>query len=243
VSRDPIAAVCFDFAGTLFSDRDLRDIHLRQLRFVAAAAGVEAADDRLRAAYRTGMGVAYRSVASRSPYTHRELFGAAFVATAEALDGEIDEATAQAAVTRQYRATIEHAVLRPGCRDTLLGLRRASVHVQIVSNIDDEQLEPMLDRLGLHPLVDAVTSSDAAGVCKPNPAIYRLALAKANVEPGQGLFVGDSLHHDVAGPAAIGMQTAWLAPKADADPGAVHPDTVIHALPDVLEIVRVKAAG
>ena len=50
---------------------------------------------------------------------------------------EEDEATADEAVDRQYRATIEEAVLRPDCLETLGTLQRSSLHVQIVSNIDD----------------------------------------------------------------------------------------------------------
>ena len=52
-------AVFFDLAGTLFSDRALRDAHLDQLRFVAATIGVDATGQRLRAAYRRGMAESY----------------------------------------------------------------------------------------------------------------------------------------------------------------------------------------
>jgi 2-haloalkanoic acid dehalogenase type II len=232
-----VKAVFFDFAGTLFSDRALRDAHLRQLQFVARAAAVEATDEELRAAYRQGMGVAYRAVAVRTSYSHRTLFAAAFAATATALGGAIDEATAAEAVDRQYRATIDEAVLRPDCLETLAALRRASIHVQVVSNIDDEQIEPLLDRLGVIDVIDAWTSSEQAGSCKPDAAIYRLALAKAGCAPEQALFVGDSIRHDVEGPAALGMRTAWIPPRAGADPGDAHPDAVIHALGDVLELV------
>lgn len=230
-------AVLFDFAGTLFDDRALRDVHLRQLHFVADAAGVDATDDELRAAYRQGMGVAYRAIAVQPSYTHRSLFGAAFSATAVALGGAIDGAAADEAVDRQYRATIDQAALRPDCLATLAALRRDAVHVQLVSNIDDEQLTPMLDRLGLSEALDAWTSSDEAGSCKPDPGIFELALTKAGVDAGQALFVGDSIHHDVIGPAALGMRTAWLAPRPGADPGTSRPDAVIHTLGEVLDVV------
>ena len=233
---EAIDAVLFDFAGTLFDDRALRDVHLRQLRFVADAVHVEASDDELRTAYRQGMGVAYRSVANGPSYAHRALFGGAFLAMAAALGGAIDEATAQEAVSRQYRATIEEATLRPDCLATLHALRGSSIHVQIVSNIDDEQLEPMLDRLGLRDAIDAATSSERAGSCKPDPAIYRLALRTAGVEPERALFVGDSLGHDVTGPRSLGMRTAWLAPRA-------RPDHIIHALAEVLDLVGIGVHG
>jgi len=238
------AAVFFDFAGTLFDDRELRDVHLQQLRFVAAAAGLANAsgdDAALRAAYRTGMGVAYRAVAMQPAYTHRTLFAAAFTAMAEALGGHIDEPTAQAAVDRQYRVTIDAAVLRPDCLDTLGALRAEGIHVQIVSNIDDEQLAPMIDRLGLDRVIDAATSSESARSCKPDPLIYRLALSKAGAEPELSLFVGDSIGHDVSGPAALGMRTAWLAPRPGADPGDGRPDAVIHNLAEVLDLAVVGA--
>ncbi len=234
-------AVLFDFAGTLFDDQALRDAHLRQLRFVAREAGVEATDRELRAAYRRGMEVAYRAVAVQASYLHRTLFRAAFVATAITLGGTIDEATADEAVDRQHRATIEEAVLRPGCLETLATLQRSSIHVQIVSNIDDEQFEPMLERLDLFGAIDAWTSSEEANSCKPDPAIYLLALAKAGIGPDQALFVGDSLRHDVEGPAALGMSTAWLAPRHGADPGGAYPDSVITALGEVLDVVGLGA--
>ena len=234
-------AVFFDFAGTLFDDLALRDAHLRQLRFVAGSAGIEASDAELRAAYRQGMGTAYRAVAARSSYSHRDLFGAAFAATAVTLGGAIDEATADQAVDRQYRATIDEAELRPDCLDSLAALRRASIHVQVVSNIDDEQFQPMLDRLGLRMALDAWTSSDEARSCKPDAAIFHVALAKAGVDPNDALFVGDSIHHDVVGPAALGMQTAWLAPRPGSDPGDARPDAIINTLGDVLDLVGLGA--
>jgi putative hydrolase of the HAD superfamily len=144
-------------------------------------------------------------------------------------------------VDRQYRATIDEAVLRPGCLETLRALRAAGVHVQIVSNIDDEQLDPMLDRLRLRDVIDAATSSEAARSCKPDPMIYHLALSKAATSAEHALFVGDSLAHDVAGPAALGLRTAWLAPRPGADTGAARPDAVIHALADVLDLVPAGA--
>jgi putative hydrolase of the HAD superfamily len=239
----PIEAVCFDFAGTLFSDRELRDVHLRQLQFVADAAGVAPPDDELRAAYVRGMGEAAGRFAAQPSYSHRALFGGAFVAMASALGGEIDDATAQEAVDRQYRATIECAELRPDCLATLSTLREASVHVQIVSNIDDEQLDPMIQRFGLRDVTDAVTSSEQAASCKPDAAIYRTALDKAGVDAEQALFVGDSLRHDIVGPAAVGMQTAWLATRPGADPSDARPDHVIRSLADVLDIPGIKGWG
>ncbi len=232
----PYEAVFFDFAGTLFSDRDLRDVHLAQLHFVAAAIGMRPPDAQLRAAYRAGMGVAYRAVASAPAYLHSDLFRTAFVAMAEHLGGELDPGAAQEALQRQYAATVDAARLRPDCLDTLARLRADGLYLQIVSNIDDELMHPLAERLGLGAAFDVLTSSEEAGSCKPDPAIYRYALAKAGLDAEQVLFVGDSTVHDIEGPAAAGMRTAWLVADGKGGEPVARPDFVIDRLGQVCEI-------
>lgn len=238
-----LRAVFFDFAGTLFSDRDLRDAHLQQLRRVADLVGADsggtddADDSALRAAYRYGMGVAYRGIADRSFYTHRELFGTAFAAMADNLGGKLSAEDVDDIVDRQYQATIDNAVPRPDCLSTLRTLRERRLHVHVVSNIDDEQLLPMLDRMQIAPLLDGWTSSDEAKSCKPDAQIFHSALAKAGVAAQQVLFVGDSVGHDIVGPAAIGMRTALLTADAKSAPVDAASDYVVGTLGDVVTIV------
>ena len=239
-----VRAVFFDFAGTLFSSRDLRDSHLAQLRAVADAVDRHPTDDELRAAYRQGMGVAYRSIASRPYYLHRELFASSFAAMAEALGGSLDTVACDALVDRQYVSTLEATVLRPDCLDTLVALRERGLRTQIVSNIDDEQLDGLVERLGLDALVDTWTSSESARSCKPDARIYQVALAAAGCDASKVLFVGDTVAHDIVGPRAQGMRTALLV--ADARPGPSDDggaDFVIERLGEVVELVdRERAA-
>ena len=236
-------AVFFDFADTLFSSRDLRDAHLAQLRAVADAVGVQPTDQELRAAYRQGMGVGYRAVAIRPAYLHRELFARSYAATAEALGGALDAAACDALVDRQYAATIEAARLRPDCLDTLHALRARGLRTQIVSNIDDEQLDGLVARLGLADLVDTWTSSESAQSCKPDPRIYQVALAAAGCEAGEVLFVGDTVEHDIVGPRAQGMRTALLFTDDRRDTFDGGADYVIEFLGDVVELVDAERAA
>jgi HAD superfamily hydrolase (TIGR01493 family) len=183
------------------------------------------------------MGVAYRAIASQPSYLHRELFGRSFAAMAEALGGTLDAAACDALVDRQYASTLEATVLRPDCLDSLRALRTRELRVQIVSNIDDEQLDGLVERLGLDAVVDAWTSSESARSCKPDARIYQVALATAGCEAGAVLFVGDTVEHDVIGPRAQGMATALLV--ADGRPGVPDggADFVIESLSDVVELV------
>jgi HAD superfamily hydrolase (TIGR01509 family) len=205
---------------------------------VAEQIGVTASDRELRSAYRTGMGAAFRAIGNRPAYLHRALFGAAYSAMAEALGGQLDEEAADAVVDRQYAATLKAAALRPDCADTLNALRELGVTLQIVSNIDDEQLYGLVAALGLRGLLDELTSSESAGSCKPDPGIYRFALSKARCEPAEVLFVGDTLQHDIAGPATMGMRTAWLTSNAKRQDFDIRPDFVIHALAELPALVR-----
>jgi HAD superfamily hydrolase (TIGR01509 family) len=177
------------------------------------------------------------------PYLHRELFGEAFLAMARSFGGELDHEQVEHAVNRQYEATIESAELRAECLDSLRGLRERGLHVQIVSNIDDEQLGRLVRRLGLEKAIDACTSSESARSCKPDPGIYECALEKAGCSAARVLFVGDSPAHDVAGPQSMGMLAALLV--VDATPRAedCSPDFVIERLGQVLEIVERELVG
>ena len=90
------------------------------------------------------------------------------------------------------------------------------LHVQIVSNIDDEQLEPMIDRLGLRAARRrAPPARSRPARASPTAASTEFALAKAGCEPADGRCSSVTApSHDVAGPAAVGMRTAWLAADA-----------------------------
>ena len=230
-------AVFFDFADTLFSSRDLRGAQLAQLRAVADALGVHVTDKELRTAYRQGMGVGYRAVATRPAYLHRELFARTYAAMAEALGGSLDAAACDALVDHQYASTLEAARLRSDCLDTLGALRTRGIRVQIVSNIDDEQLDGLVERLGLDAVVDTWTSSESAQSCKPDSQIYRVALAAAGCDAGEVLFVGDTVEHDIVGPRAQGMRTALLIADERRDTSDGGADYVIECLGDVVEIV------
>jgi putative hydrolase of the HAD superfamily len=92
--------------------------------------------------------------------------------------------------------------------------------VGVVSNIDDDYLDPMIERADLAELLHDWTSSEEARSCKPHDAIYRLACAKAGVDPERVLFVGDSPEQDVAGARALGMVTALIREEGAPPPGS-----------------------
>lgn len=100
----------------------------------------------------------------------------------------------------------------PEVPDALARLRADGVRLAVVSNWD-VSLHDVLERTDLRRLVDAVVISAVEGVAKPDPAIFRIALAKLGVS--EAVHVGDSLEHDVAGARAAGLE-AVLVVRDDA---------------------------
>lgn len=72
-----------------------------------------------------------------------------------------------------------------------------------------------LDTVGASPYLDIYVCSREAGVRKPDPAIYQIALEKANASPEETLFVGHA-KHELDGAKQAGILTVAVFK----DPGA-----------------------
>ena len=97
----------------------------------------------------------------------------------------------------------------PGALATL----RAAGHRLVVVSNWDVSLHEMLRTTGLAALVDGAISSAEAGARKPDPAIFRRALALAGAAPDDppALHVGDSVKLDVAGALGAGLRAVLIA--------------------------------
>lgn len=231
-------AVFFDLGGTLFSYRTINTHFDGLLEELARGRGVERPMDELRAAYRGAMGRVMFDWAARPYYLHRDLFTEAHVAFLRALgvDASADDPDVRFS---EGRVLGEPEIApRDDASKTLAALRDRGLHVQIVSNIDNDQLEAVWPRLALHHHVHAITTSEEARSCKPDPGIFRIALAKAgDPDPSSVVFVGDSVLHDVAGAKALGMTSVLIGEVPPGAPEKLQPDHVIDELSELLELV------
>jgi HAD superfamily hydrolase (TIGR01509 family) len=115
----------------------------------------------------------------------------------------VDLATA-ARVWARVSAAPKELVLYPDVFPALETLRQAGLRVGVISNMGP-QIDLLLAELGLLEHVSVWVSSAEAGVSKPHPAIFRLALEKAGATPAQAAHVGDSPTSDVEGARAAGL--------------------------------------
>jgi len=103
----------------------------------------------------------------------------------------------------------------------------------VVSNFTGN-LKPCLQELGLATLFAVLCDSAVVGCSKPDPRIFRGALAELGAAPGRAWMVGDNFEADIQGAAAVGLRTCWLAPAGRSLPaGAPGPTARIARLIDV----------
>jgi putative hydrolase of the HAD superfamily len=90
-------------------------------------------------------------------------------------------------------------------------LAQAGVRCGIVSN-SEGHLSDLLERLHLTRHFEHVLDSAVEGVRKPDPEIFRRALARFGIEANRALYAGDIPDVDVVGARAAGMDAVLIDP-------------------------------
>jgi HAD superfamily hydrolase (TIGR02253 family) len=127
---------------------------------------------------------------------------------------------------------------------TLIRLKERGYALAVVSDAPRMRAWLRLAAMKIADFFDViVTSDDAGGRLKPDPAPYRLALKKLGLRPEEVVFVGDNPNRDILGASKLGIRTVlakygeWSRPKR----GSPRPDFEIESVDELLEIVeRIK---
>ena len=91
----------------------------------------------------------------------------------------------------------------------LKALEEEGYRLGLISNFEG-WLENVLVEQELGETFDVSVISGLEGMEKPDPAIYRLAVERAGVEPGRAVHVGDSVKMDVEPATEVGMKAVLL---------------------------------
>ncbi len=97
----------------------------------------------------------------------------------------------------------------PDVTACLEALRAADFATAILSNGEPEMLRAAVTSAGLTPLFDAVLSVEEAGIFKPDPRTYQLAVDRLQLPAARICFVSTNAW-DAAGAAFFGFRVAWL---------------------------------
>jgi putative hydrolase of the HAD superfamily len=93
----------------------------------------------------------------------------------------------------------------------------------------------------IKPFFDTVVFSCVAGVKKPDPRIYQLALERLKVKPQDCLYVGDGSSYELTGARKVGMHPVQIHVPGeivyflDEDDWDGHP---ISSLSEVLNLIE-----
>jgi 2-haloacid dehalogenase len=150
-------------------------------------------------------------------------------------------------------------VNRPGLRDRLMDLylkldafpevpgvlrrlQALGLTTAILSNGSPMMLDSVVRNAGIHGLIDVVLSVEEAGVYKPAPAVYQLAVDRIGIPPDQICFLSSN-SWDAYAASAFGMKVIWCnryGQKPERLPG--RPDHEIRTLADLPELLGAPPA-
>jgi putative hydrolase of the HAD superfamily len=127
----------------------------------------------------------------------------------------------------EYLSSFTH--LFPNTTEVLDYLK-PNYKLHIITNGFQEIQDKKLRSSKINIYFDQVINSEMAGVKKPDPRIFELALRKANVLPHKSLMIGDNLEADILGAKAVGLHTLHF--NANNEPGHEFCD-MIHDLSEI----------
>jgi putative hydrolase of the HAD superfamily len=141
------------------------------------------------------------------------------------------------AVRRDFAVGIvQHTRALPGVHELLRRLA-PSYPLRVVTNGPSDVQRGKMRSAALEGLLREVIIAGEVGVPKPHPAIFRQALGSVSCEAREVLFVGDHPENDVAGAAALGMQTCWVALGREWPGAQPRPNHVVDRTPDIVGLL------
>ena len=121
----------------------------------------------------------------------------------------------------------------PEVPHTLGRLKEMGLKTAILSNGSPAMLEAVVGNARIADLLDAVLSVEEAGVYKPHPKVYQLAVDRLGVERKEILFLSSNAW-DAYAASAFGMRVAWCnryGQRAERLPGK--PDYEVNSLAEI----------
>jgi FMN phosphatase YigB (HAD superfamily) len=156
----------------------------------------------------------------------------------ERFDRLLDELGAPGAVAGEVvgpdylEIYVERVYPFDGAGDTLAALAGVFPLGMATNGFADTQRKK-LAATGWEKYFEWVVIASEVGCFKPDLEFFRLLAERANAEPREVIFVGDSPAEDIVPARGAGLVTVWLRTPGDWDPGAHY---TVNRIEDVLKI-------
>ena len=208
-SSNSIHAVFFDLGETLFQPLD-NWVTSGNIAKLAGSVSVPVDGTELIAQYRKLREEVTLDFAKRSFYLHKDFVNEAMLRLFEYFGLDDAKKAIEDFAYAQRDAVIRYLKPQSDCFEVLKELRARKLKLAIVSNIDDDWLDPLIEIWKLDSCVDFILSSETAQSCKPDTSIFMQACHAVGIAPHRIVFVGDSFVNDVQGARNVGMHPVWL---------------------------------
>ena len=131
----------------------------------------------------------------------------------------------------EHLSTFTH--LLPGTREVLDYLK-PNYRLHIITNGFAEVQEKKLRNANILEYFEVIVNSEMAGVKKPDPAIFRLALRQAATGASRALMIGDNLEADILGAQAAGFHALHFDVSGALSHNHCHRISALHEIKSVL---------
>ena len=164
--------------------------------------------------------------------------------TFKAIRSERGVAPAPETLWRDYSAYMAGSVTCfPGVLDGLSMLRCAGWKVVVATNGGAEIQTAKATMSGIADHVEAVCTSEAMGVRKPEAAIFEKAAAACGADLALGgWMVGDGVDTDIRGGSAAGLRTIWISGGRPWPGGDIAPDQIAADARQAIELLLTTAS-
>ena len=98
----------------------------------------------------------------------------------------------------------------------------------IITNGFKETQGVKMQTSGIHHFFKTLTNSEDAGVQKPHPEIFKIALQSAGAEIDNSLMIGDNYEADIMGAYALGIKCIFYNPES----------VIIKNMPEDIVVIR-----
>jgi len=206
--------VLFDLDGTLI---DSIELILTSARYAFRKHNREAPSD---AEWLTGVGIPLRTMFGR-------------------YSSDVGERESLIAAYREYQMPNHDRLVRAydGVVDSIKDLRSRGHEIGVVTSKSEALALRGLACVGLARYMDTIVGCDSCTRHKPDPEPVRLALHRLASDPGDAVFIGDSVHDVIAGNAAgVTTMGALWGPfqRSDLEPG--NPSHYVATISDVVSL-------
>lgn len=117
--------------------------------------------------------------------------------------------------TTYYRQSADRLRVLSGARELIRRVHSLGLHVVLATSAPDDELKLLRRTLDIDEMIYAATSSESVDEAKPDPDLIEVALAKAGVDAGNAVMVGDAVWDmkaaTWAGVVAVGVRSGGMS--------------------------------